>query len=421
MKTCIHSSAVSTLLALGLSFSSASGAWTEVAVGAGDSKVAIGEGRNDGITRVYSNSRYSWTTDMIKEFSWSGAAWSGIDIYRPSNQGDLPVTCGPAIGVARKDGVKRIYCGGGEHTYSSPNWNYSKAYGSLGQDLKLLTGRNDGINRLYVAGIDGFMHEYTWVPNTTSYSDLAMPSGASTVNKLACGNARNDGIQRLCGVTSQGELCEWTYSEGWSIVSSAFEIGQLFDIAIGSPRGDGINRLYLACADGHAYEVTWTGTAWSISSMGFGTLEMTAITLGEARNDGITRVIAGNADGRIYEFRFQNGSWSQNLVVQGSGRANGLTIGTGRGDGVNRLYVAQGKNLKEYTYTPTTSAPFAAQILPDGILEWSSTPGGVYDVEWSSDLTTWRSDWSTLTGIPATDTSTQKPIPRFFRVKQRTE
>ena len=56
------------------------------------------------------------------------------------------------------------------------------------------------------------MNEYTWVPATTSYSDLPMPSAPSTLNRLAFGNARNDGIQRLCGVTSAGELCEWTYS-----------------------------------------------------------------------------------------------------------------------------------------------------------------------------------------------------------------
>ncbi len=172
------------------------------------------------------------------------------------------------------------------------------------------------------------MHEYTWVPATTSYSDLSMPSAPSTLNRV--------------------------------------------DFADG-------------------------------------------------RNDGIKRVLVGNQDGRIYDLTFQNGNWIQDLVVQSFGAVKGLAVGPGRNDGVNRIYASKGGSLKEYTYTPTTSAPFAAQLLPNGILEWSSNPGGVYDVEWSSDLTTWRSDWSLLTGIPATGATTQQPIPRFFRVKRRTE
>ena len=31
---------------------------------------------------------------------------------------------------------------------------------------------------------------------------------------------------------------------------------------------------------------------------------------------------------------------------------------------MNRIYAAKDGSLKEYTYTPTTSAPFAAQLLP---------------------------------------------------------
>jgi hypothetical protein len=248
-----------------------------------------------------------------------------------------------------------------------------------------------------------------------------MPSAPNTINRLEYGDARNDGIKRFYGVTTAGELCEWTYDGGWSISTTAFGIGQMYDLSMGHLRPDGLNRLYLACADGLVYEVSWSSTAWVPVAIGFGTQEMRAVAAGNTRNDGIQRLWVGNQDGRIYELTFQNNHWTQDLVIQSSGVVQALTIGAGRGDGVNRIYAAKDFSLKEYTYVPTTEPPFSAELHSNGILEWSSTPGSVYDVEWSGDLATWHSDWSPMTGVQATGTSTQKPIPRFFRVKRRTE
>lgn len=402
---------VSIFIAMGISVASAVGGWTEVVVGSGHKKIAIGQGRNDGITRVYSVGYWSG----LEEYTWTGGVWNKVEI-----DGGVDGSA-PQLGSARTDGITRLYCDGFEYTYASSSWNFSKQFGASKSDLRLIQGRNDGIVRLYVAGSIGFIHEYTWVSASTSYTDLAMPSAPSSINRMAFGAARNDGINRLYGVTSAGELCEWSYSGGWTIASTNFGLGPLLDIAIDNPRGDGLNRIYVTCSDGLVYEVSRNGATWVSVAIGFGTQEMNSVAIGVTRSDGIKRVLVGNQYGRIYELTFRNGNWIQDLVVQSEGAAEGVTIGAGRGDGVNRIYAAKDGSLFEYTYTPTTSAPFAAQLLPNGILEWSTVPGGVYDVEWSSDLDTWHSDWSSLTGVPSTGASVQKTIPRFFRVKKRTE
>jgi hypothetical protein len=411
MKTCIHSSVVSTLLALGFSICSVSGEWTEVVVGAGRGPIRFGDGRNDGITRMYVGGG--------GEYSWSVSTWSRTNLAN----GDGPV----ATGAARTDGIKRVYAIGSgylfENTYLASLWNESKRINvGLVSDVVLLAGRNDGVLRLYDAGYSGRISESTWNQATANFSNLSLPSGPSSlISRLISGDGRNDGVARLYGNTESGVLCEWSFTGTWAIETTNLGLGPLNSIAIGKCRADGLNRLYVAATDGHVYEVWRDGEVWRYLSLGLGSLKMSSIAVGDARGDGIPCVYATNDDGRVYEFKFHNGTWSQSVVEQNHSGLQQVEVGSGRGDGVKRLYVTDGSNLSEYTYTPTTSAPFAAQLLPNGILEWSSTPGGVYDVEWSSDLTTWRSDWSTLTGIPATGTSTQKPIPRFFRVKQRTE
>lgn len=411
MKKPRPSSLLPALLAIGLSAISALGGWTEVTVGSGNFKVAIGGGRNDGVTRVYS----VHGSPGLLEYSWIGGTWNRVDINSFAD------TSSAQIGVARTDGITRLYCEGGEYTYAASTWNFSKSFGSGGDDLKLLRGRNDGVSRLYVAGASGFMHEYTWVAATTSYADLSMPYAPSTISRLEFGDARNDGTKRIYGVTTAGELCEWTYSDGWSVTTTPFGIGAMWDIAMGRLRPDGLNRLYLACADGLVYEVSWNGTAWIPVAIGFGTQEMWAVAAGNTRNDGIQRLWVGNQDGRIYELTYHNDHWTQDLVIQSSGEVQAITIGAGRGDGINRVYTAKGGSLKEYTYVPSTTPPFTAELHANGILQWSSTPGSVYDVEWSGDLATWHSDWSPMTGVQATGSTTQAPIPRFFRVKRRTE
>ena len=410
MKTCIHSSVVATLLALGFSISSVNGGWSEVVLGEASGELLIGSGRNDGIIRMYCASG--------AEFSWVSNSW----VY----QGLANDGWGIALGMGRIDNLRRVYVAGNaygnfENNYAASVWNTGLAFGGDGYDVELLAARNDGVNRLYYTNSGGEINECTWTQNTTSYSQLALPSSPEDVKQLTYGNGRNDGQSRFYGFTDSGILCEWSYNGAWSIATANLELGAMHGLAIGVARPDGVNRIYAACADGHIYELTWSGSAWnSTSVLGSGLLDMTCVVLGDPRGEGTTSVYAGSNDGRIYEFRNRTGVWEQNVLFQGLGGLQRLTVGPGRGDGVNRLYATDG-TLREYTYTPTTSAPFAAQILPDGILEWSSTPGGVYDVEWSSDLTTWQSDWSSLSGIPATGTSTQKPIPRFFRVKQRTE
>lgn len=66
------------------------------------SRVVIGDGRNDGIMRVYTGDE----NGRAHEFSFSEGSW------QKSTFGDVSGVKGISIGSVRKDGIKRVYLAG---------------------------------------------------------------------------------------------------------------------------------------------------------------------------------------------------------------------------------------------------------------------------------------------------------------------
>jgi hypothetical protein len=63
--------------------------------------------------------------------------------------------------------------------------------------------------------------------------------------------------------------------------------------------------------------------------------------------------------------------------------------------------------------------PTIVSFERNGVLSWTNTPlEGEYTIEWASGLTNeWRSDWSGLYGIAATNQEYSVEVPMFFRVR----
>lgn len=58
-------------------------------------------------------------------------------------------------------------------------------------------------------------------------------------------------------------------------------------------------------------------------------------------------------------------------------------------------------------------------LAGNGVLTWSNTilPGAGCRVEWAPSLdSSWQNSWDNLLDIPATNATTQRPVPMFYRV-----
>lgn len=130
--------------------------------------VTIGVGRNDGINRVYWSDNNGWLT----EYTWNGTSWDKVQIP-PATGYD-----GVIIGPGRNDGVNRIYAERNdklyEITYSGCAWtrveiipNPPPPAGRYYAGIHIGYGRNDGVNRVYVNCMDRKIYELTYNSSAT--------------------------------------------------------------------------------------------------------------------------------------------------------------------------------------------------------------------------------------------------------------
>jgi hypothetical protein len=213
---------------------------------------AVGDGRNDGIQRLYAVS-----TAALYEFTWNGSNWTQLYL------GDAPGAHGVVVGKARGDGKNYVYVasiGSGtfEARFQSGSWTIANM-GDSGdcRNLYLGPGRNDGVVRVYSALYDGRVRELTWNGSGWSIAHLPQVSGASHIHTYV-----------LPG------------------------------------RNDGINRIYTSSGDGKAYEYSWTGGSWQVYELGGGGQYMYGMHFGKGHNDGLLRLYGADRGtlNRVYEF-----------------------------------------------------------------------------------------------------------------------
>ncbi len=294
------------------------------------------------------------------------------------------------IGYGRNDDTLRVYGvingmfkGLYEYTYRGHTQfdRYIIAYGPTVKspfDLALGTGRNDGINRIYVADwycIREFSCEGSvWVSESIGVTEYGW-------RDVAVGAGRNDDTVRVYGVFNffwfdnndtrfeGGGIVEYTCFDGvWNIDTVDYDSsnGGYFALTIASGRNDGIKRIYSGTdmwGSSPLYEYTYDSEMdeWDralVGELSSGSNYARDIKCGAGRNDGIERIYVVNGWPGLIEFSFQNNTWQK--YEFGDGVIDGkIDIGRGRNDDTVRVYVTQfyfdyfGDSLFEYTFTDT--------------------------------------------------------------------
>lgn len=355
--------------------------------------VFVGDGRNDGINRVYGTSN----DDIIHEFTWDDGSWTKVEAGRGVGSGVTSVVIGPG----RNDGVNRLYAS----DYSRPGqvWEFTWDDGFWRTDvgncprevnkLALGDGRDDGVTRLYASCLDNFMYEFTWTGS--SWTQLAMGSASGNMRRIVIGDGRNDRRNRVYVGNTNNTVYEFTWTgSSWQMATvGTGGSGYISGLALGDGRNDGVNRVYAGDWSYRTYEFEWTGSAWARDTVGGrGRGDVNSLTVGPGRNDRRNRVYAVTRTwGHVYEYTREGDAWTHDTIWKGPDGI-GITLGDGRNDGRLRLYEA-GFNSRMYELSyqltavgeprvpgverPAANRPTVARarlFLP------GSAPAGLYDI-----------------------------------------
>ncbi len=314
--------------------------------------VEIGDGRGDGVTRVYTgDSGFGMGEGRLHEHTYTGAEWERLQLGEDT--GGIRALGIGAIGV---HDAPRLYAAAGglfEFAFEADagHWVQERLFEETLSSVDALVvgdGRNDDQQRLYGVSWDSII-EASFVG---AWSDLTVETGGADVNELVLADGRNDGTNRLYAVERyyDGSIVELSWKAGaWSVEGTIPLDRSVAGIVAGDGRNDGVVRLYI-CGEFGIDELTWSGDQWVGEPLA--TQPAVAIGIGRGRNDGRTRVYS--AQTYLIEYSFNNG-WSTTSGKRLDTTAVDLACGDGRDDGVERIYItAQDSRVYELTARPRT-------------------------------------------------------------------
>ena len=348
----ILSRIITFLLISFLTVSTLHATWTKTTIsstaGSNTAVVAIGQGRNDGINRIY----YSGNDWILKECQYSG----GWTIYSTTGNGYYNIV----VGKGRNDSTNRIYsfnCN--EQTWSGSSYTTTSMATAIGPFCtRIGNGRNDGVQRIYDCscyfnGVD----EITYSAGTWTATSLGTLAGSSA-QRCDIGAGRNDGKNYIYSV-SVNEVAEFSYSGGIRTKTTLSTLASGRSVVVGNARNDGKNRVYVGDSNAlHEYE--YSAGVWIENTvLDTSSASRNDLCVGIGKNDGINRLYVADSDG-VSQYSYSNGSWLKGQFSVGE-YCNKIVIGNGRNDGTNRIYLATsgaGGNIYEYTY----SAPDAVSV-----------------------------------------------------------
>jgi hypothetical protein len=263
--------------------------------------LTMGPGRGDGRTRIYACS----LDGNLYEISFNGSSWSQATVGVP----DPPCTHA-AVGNGRNDGVNRLYATRNqtvwEYTWTGTSWSAVRV-GTVNRGIvhgiDLGPGRGGTVNHLYVASSASGTYEATFSGGVWSMVSMG---DDGDVRNVSFGAGRNDGVTRVYAGISTGVIREFTWTgAAWSEVDVNQPTGSVIVHAyVRAGRNDGRMRVYGASGDGSAYEFTWNGTGWTMVDMGGGSAYLYGFSPGTRPGDSRQRLYGSAFDGHVYEYTF---------------------------------------------------------------------------------------------------------------------
>ncbi|MGH2636157.1 MAG: malectin domain-containing carbohydrate-binding protein [Actinomycetota bacterium] len=261
--------------------------------------LGMGPGRNDGRTRIYACS----LDENLYELTYVGPGWTQATVGAPDG-----VCTHAVVGDGRNDGVNRLYATRGqvvwEYTWNGGGWDavqVGSVSGGIVHGIDLGPGRGGSENHVYIASSARGTFEATFSGGTWSMTSMG---DDRDVRNVAMGPGRDDGVMRVYAGVSSGEIREFTWNgSSWSMVPIDTGIADVLVHAyVVAGRNDGVMRLYGAAGDGSAYEFTWDGSGWTRLEMGGGSAYMYGFAPGGRPGDALNRLFGAAFDGGVYEF-----------------------------------------------------------------------------------------------------------------------
>ena len=210
--------------------------------------------------------------------------------------------------------------------------------------------------------INGLLLTFVFLP-IICYADWTQNTIGpySRYYEVKVGDGRNDGVQRLYCCCYNGHVVEWSFDgNAWAMVDCGSAPPgadyRLISLWIGDGRGDGLHRIYSACADGNIYEFSYEGSTWVMSTVGTPGVFYAGQDIGQPRNDDTNRVCAGGWNTPVREYTWNGTSWDALDISYGNRYIWPLDIAQGRNDGIYRIYAPDWYQyyLREYSWNGTT-------------------------------------------------------------------
>src|SRR5215813_9003358 len=239
--------------------------WNPLTMGAAGQQLigaAVGDARGDGSPHLYFTTGSAPPNNVSYEYIFNGTGFDSAPIATPL-PGLSDGTFAIAVADGRNDGVQRIYQGifdairGQFHAYEI-SWNgtgwdaFPLNASPLSQVMGIVVGngQNDGTNRVYVAVRDFGVREYTYNGNGwDETSDIAI---GVELFSVTLGDGEGDGVNRL--YTAQynpAQVMEATFDgASWQTALVANLGGPGIRVSVGDARGDGVNRVYSSGGSG---------------------------------------------------------------------------------------------------------------------------------------------------------------------------
>jgi hypothetical protein len=243
--------------------------WTGAGMGAARQQLigaAAGDPRGDGIPHLYFSTGSAPPNNVAYEYTFDGSAWTFAPIASPLT--DLSDgQFGIAVGDGRNDTVDRIYQGVFdalpgrffiyEFSWNGAGWDASQIanIGSQVMGVEISDGRNDGINRVYVLARGSGVREFTY--DGTAWAQTADIPVGNEVFGMAIGDGQNDLTNRVyIAQYNPSRVVEATFDgTTWQTALVGTLGGNTFRVRVGDARGDLVNRVYAANSLG-VYEFT---------------------------------------------------------------------------------------------------------------------------------------------------------------------